>query len=133
MAQMNGPDSTTRLSWLAAAFILSFFLFGASHWNIPYDRVSLPNSLLGPHLLLVVAAAAAARIWGGAGFLMAALSVGASAPAAIMARVVVDTSKDPTSHNLWPFEFVIAAFVGLACAAGGALLATLWAFAFKKP
>jgi hypothetical protein len=130
---MTDSPPAPRLAWLAAAFILSFFLFGASHWNLPYDQVSLPNSLLGPHLVLVVAATAAARLWGGAGFFMATLAVGASAPAAVMARVITDTAKDPTSHNLWPFEFVLAAFVGLACATTGSLLATFCAMAFKRP
>jgi hypothetical protein len=36
--------------------------------------------------------------------------LGASAPAAWMAfvvpRIAVDTSRDPTSHNLWPFELL---------------------------
>jgi hypothetical protein len=35
----------------------------------------------------------------------------AAAPAVIMAfvvlRIVIDTTRDPTSHNLWPFEIVI--------------------------
>ena len=39
-----------------------------------------------------------------------------------MARVVVDTMRDPTSHNLWPFEVVIAFMVGLAGAVPGALI-----------
>src|SRR5688500_11230611 len=32
-----------------------------------------------------------------------------SVPVAVLARVVVDAAKDPTSHNLWPLEFIIAA------------------------
>ena len=39
-----------------------------------------------------------------------------------MARVVVDTARDPTSHNLWPFEMVIAFALGLAGAVPGALI-----------
>lgn len=42
--------------------------------------------------------------------------IAAALPAAIMAfvilRLVVDTARDPTSHNLWPFEIVMA---GGAC------------------
>ncbi len=33
--------------------------------------------------------------------------------AAVMLRVVVETWADPTDHNLWPFEVVIGAVVGL--------------------
>ena len=36
----------------------------------------------------------------------------AAVPAAIMAfvvlRIIIDTSRDPTSHNLWPFEILMA-------------------------
>jgi hypothetical protein len=42
--------------------------------------------------------------------------IAAALPAAIMAfvslRLVVDTAHDPTSHNLWPFEILMA---GGAC------------------
>lgn len=38
--------------------------------------------------------------------------IAAALPAAIMAfvvlRIVIDTSRDPTSHNLWPFEILMA-------------------------
>jgi len=52
--------------------------------------------------------------------------VGASAPAAIAARVVVETATDPTSHNLWPFELFLGGMVSTACAATGALIAIPW-------
>ena len=60
----------------------------------------------------------AGPVWGlwrgrGAWRLLAAL------PAAMMAvvvlRIAVDTARDPTSHNRWPFEIVI--WGGLACGA----------------
>lgn len=31
----------------------------------------------------------------------------------VAARVVFDTRRDPTSHNLWPFEVLLAAAVAL--------------------
>jgi hypothetical protein len=42
-----------------------------------------------------------------------------------MARVVVDTSQDPTSHNLWPFEVGLAWFVGLLASLTGAALGSV--------
>lgn len=43
----------------------------------------------------------------------------AAIPAAVMAfvvlRIVIDTTRDPTSHNLWPFEIVM--WGGLTCGA----------------
>jgi hypothetical protein len=32
----------------------------------------------------------------------------------VILRIVVDTSADPTSHNLWPFEVLLAALASLA-------------------
>ena len=31
----------------------------------------------------------------------------------VIARIVVDTSRDPTSHNLWPFEILMCGAIGL--------------------
>jgi len=37
--------------------------------------------------------------------------IAATVPAFVMAfvvgRIIVDTARDPTSHNLWPFEILI--------------------------
>jgi hypothetical protein len=42
-----------------------------------------------------------------------------------MLRVVVDAVIDPTTHNLWPFEVVIASLVGGACSILGAAIGLL--------
>jgi len=42
---------------------------------------------------------------------------------AVMARVALEVAADPTSHNLWPFEVVIAGFFGLLSGAIGVVLA----------
>ncbi len=49
-------------------------------------------------------------------------------PSVVMVRVMVDCSRDPTSHNLWPFELIIAVFVGGAAALAGSALGTLLLF-----
>lgn len=51
--------------------------------------------------------------------------VGASVPSAVLARVLVEGLKDPTSHNLWPLEVIIASLVGLICATAGAVTGSL--------
>jgi hypothetical protein len=117
---------TLRRGWLAIAFAMAFFAVGAMHWPLAYADVSLPNSLLGPGLAIVTLAAVLSRIKGRASFLVTTLLIGASAPAAIAARVVVDTAADPTSHNLWPFELVLGGMVSTACAAIGSLIALPW-------
>ena len=80
--------------------MISFFAVGFPYWQIPYAKVSLPSTLYGMGLVVVGVLAAAARAVGKARFLTVILAVGAAVPAPILARVVVDTAKDPTSHNL---------------------------------
>lgn len=111
--------------WLAAAFVVSFFAVGFSYWQIPYAKISLPSTLYGTGLLVVGILAAAARAFGKARLLAVILAIDGAVPAPIIARIAVDTAKDPTSHNLWPFEFIIAAVLGVLCSSAGALVGSL--------
>ena len=111
--------------WLVAAFAISFFAIGLPYWQIPYTKVSLPSTLYGTGLIVVGVLAAAARAVGKARLLGVILAVGAAVPAPILARIAVDTEKDPTSHNLWPFELVIAAVIGVLVSATGALVGSV--------
>ena len=65
----------------------------------------------------VAAPAWAARRWHG-GWRLAALAPGAYM-AFVILRIAVGTALDPTSHNLWPFEILIAG--ALSAIAIGAL------------
>jgi hypothetical protein len=107
--------------------VIGFFVIGLPYWQIPYAKVSLPSSLYGPGLLVVGVLAAAARIFGKIRFRGVVCVVGASVPAPILARIVIETTNDPTSHNLWPFEVIIAAMVGGLCSSAGALAGGLFA------
>lgn len=111
--------------WLTAAFVAGFFAVGIPYWQVPYAKVALPNTLYGTGLLVVGLLAAAVRAFGKARLLAVILVVGAAVPGPILARIVVDTTKDPTSHNLWPFEFIIAAVLGALCSSAGALVGSL--------
>jgi len=117
--------------WLAAAFVLSFLAVGFPYWQIPYAKVSLPSTLYGSGLLVVGVLAAAARAIGKGRLLTVILVVGSAVPAPIIARIAVDTTKDPTSHNLWPFEVIIAAMIGALCSSAGALIGSLLAHLFR--
>lgn len=121
--------------WLAAAFVAGFFTVGIPYWQVPYAKVALPNTLYGTGLLVVGLLAAAARAFGKARLLAVILVVGAAVPGPILARIAVDTTKDPTSHNLWPFEFIIAAVLGALCSSAGALAGNLpaWFSRHKDP
>lgn len=107
--------------WLASAFVVSFLAVGIPYWQVPYAKVSLPSTLYGPGLIVVAALAAATRAIGRARLRAVILTVGAAVPAPILVRISIDTAKDPTSHNLWPFEVVIAAVLGALCSSAGAL------------
>ena len=57
------------------------------------------------------------RIW------VPVLAVTAGFVLAVLGRVEIETARDPTSHNLWPFEVIIAGGIGLAAALIGVGLA----------
>ena len=83
--------------------------------------VSVGDTLLASGFMLVVVgllvAGFAAPAWGlwkwRQGWRMAA-----AVPAALMGfvvlRIVVDVARDPTSHNLWPFEVLMYGTISLA-------------------
>ena len=99
---------------------------GLPLWPIPYHQVDLPGN---PSFTLWFAGGVAAGLLGGfllrRGLLAPALCVAAGFVLAVMARVAVETSRDPTTHNLWPFEVVMAGGIGLASGWVGVALARL--------
>ena len=82
-------------------------------------------------LAFVFAVAATLRFFSKATFFQTLGAIGLAAPAMAMARVAVETSRDPTSHNLWPLEIIIAMAVGFSVAFAGALLGGLLTRLFK--
>ena len=119
--------ATKSRTVLAVAFAGSFLAVGVPYWQIPYAQVSLPGAVWGVGLVLVAGLAALPRILCATRLWPTTLIVGASVPAAVLARVVYDTASDPTSHNLWPFEIILAAGPGLAAAFIGAFAGGLFA------
>ena len=110
-----------------------FLAIGVFYWPIPYSKVTLPNTLYGAGLGVVCLAAASARAFGKAHFLLAVLAAAAAVPAAVMTRVGVEVIRDATSHNLWPLEVIIAMIVGLICASAGTLAGCLPTFFAQSP
>jgi hypothetical protein len=117
---------------LIAAFVVVFFATGIPYWQIPYSQASLPNSLYGVGLAVVFAGSAAVRLACDASFKRTVYVTGSAVPAMVLTRVVVETFKDPTSHNLWPFEIIIASGVGFSVALAGALLGGLVTWALRR-
>jgi len=118
-----------RKHWWKPGFTLAFFTVGVPFWMIPYNKANLPDGLYGPGLVVVLAAAVLARGYSGKSFMRSVLVMGSAVPVAVMARVIVEVAQRSNSHNLWPFELVIAMLVGGAAAVVGALLGSLllWA------
>ena len=73
-----------------------------------------------------------ARAFGLGRFWKVWLLIAATVPLAVLVRVIVETSRDPATHNLWPFEIAIAAGLGLACALAGTLLGSLFLLRSSK-
>lgn len=119
----TAPRSNALL--LAAAFVACAVAIGIPYFGLPYSQMSLPNALYGYGLGLVFVLALVLRATGTAGVPATAGVLAMAAPAVVMARVARDVSAYPTSHNLWPFELVIAIAVGGVVATAGALSGAL--------
>lgn len=106
---------------LAMAFIACLLAIGLPYWSIPYRQAQLPSALMGIGAVLVAVASLVLR-WGRVATMwLIVLIIGGSVPAAVMARIAVEAAQDPTSHNLWPLEVMIALAVGWFWSALGAL------------
>lgn len=106
-------------------FSASLLGVGIPYWMIPYQQVSLPNVLYGSPLLIVSVAAAVACAFNAASFWKSVAIVGASVPVAVLFRIVVEATADPTTHNLWPVEVSIAFILSLVCSTVGAICGVL--------
>jgi hypothetical protein len=101
---------------LAVCAVLVFFAVGLPYWRIPYTQVALPSALYGVGLVALAVLSALLRGVFATAFVSTALIMGSTVPAAVLVRVVYETAIDPTSHNLWPLELIIAAIVGYVIA-----------------
>jgi|LNFM01.1.fsa_nt_gb hypothetical protein len=121
------PAALLSRYWWQPAFVLALLLIGLPYWWIPYRQLNLPDALLGPGLVVLAVLALAVRAWSGKGWWPVTLRLGAAVPAVVMLRVIFDVVRVPSSHNLWPFELVMALLLGGAVAGAGALLGSLLA------
>jgi hypothetical protein len=80
-------------------------------------------------VLLGVFAAPAWAVWRWHGGWRLAAAIPAIVMAFVIGRIIVDTGRDPTSHNLWPFEVLI---YGAPCLVALGVLALVRRFARKK-
>ncbi|HET6782445.1 MAG TPA: hypothetical protein VFH12_01265 [Pseudoxanthomonas sp.] len=122
----------TSPTWLLIAFLIAFIGVGFRYWQLPYAQASLPGSLYGPGLVAIAMVALMARAFGLARFWKVWLLIAAAVPAAVLMRIVVDTTSDVASHNLWPLELAIAAALGLTCSLAGTVLGSLFLLRSSK-
>lgn len=113
---------STRM--LLLAFVLPLVAVGVPYFARPYADLQLPSALLWWPVVLVFFGALASRL-AGAGFLASWLVPGATLPLVALGRIVRDTAADPTTHNLWPLEFLIADVLGFGAAFLGVVAAVL--------
>ena len=104
------------------AFFVPIVAIGVPYWSRPYAE--LPSALLWWPVVLVFFGALASRL-AGAGFMASWLVPGVTIPVVVLVRIIRDTAADPTTHNLWPLEFLIADFLGLGAAFLGVVAAVL--------
>ena len=117
---------------LAASFVIALVAVGIPYWRIPYAQVALPNSIFNFGLLVTLLAPIWLRGVVRTSFAKAFMAVGLAAPAAIILRIVLETSADPTSHNLWPLEVILTAGVSVALAFVGAMLGSALRFLLSR-
>ncbi len=116
----------------AVTVLAGILACGLPLWPIPYKDVSIGSN---PSTRVWLALGALAGLVGG--WLLKPklrrpiLAVTLGFALAVCGRVEVETSRDPTSHNLWPFEVVIAAFYGFLAASIGVGLVWM-ARAFRR-
>jgi hypothetical protein len=120
------PEKTNRTAsyvWIALAVSAGFLAAGSQLWTGSYEEYLSrgPNQLMAMVAIVAILIATVSSL----GIVRSALCVGCGVPTATFARVVADGLQDPTSHNLWPFEVVIALLVGMAAAWPAAIVGAL--------
>jgi hypothetical protein len=105
-----------RAAALAGAFVFCMLVGGCVEWARSYQAYMEG----GPESLIVLGVIAAT------GFVLAlttdistraiGIVLNLAFPTIILIRVLMDTAKDPTTHNLFPIEIVLALIIGLLAA-----------------
>lgn len=101
-----------RWVWPGVACLASTLALGSRYWTVSYHDLTVPTSLPVWALLLAVVLTVVLRVVTDAPWWLVFLAGALPVPIVVCARIAVDVALDPTSHNLFPFEVVIAAFVG---------------------
>ena len=110
---VDGPGwhSASSWWWTAVATTLVTLVYGTVYWTTPYSDLDIGSVTLAVYAVAALPVVVL-RALGVAPFLLSAAVSPAGLVGAVIVRVAVDVWTDPTSHNLWPIEIVIAGVVG---------------------
>ena len=101
-------------------FLVSFVLSGAILWPTPYNDIALIQpAFFWKWLVLIAIVSFVAAVKTKILFLQNVIFSALGFPAAMFARVIVEGTLNPGTHNLWPLAMIISFFIGLAGAAMG--------------
>ncbi|MCL6698881.1 hypothetical protein LZ496_08825 [Sphingomonas sp. NSE70-1] len=111
--------------WLAFGFVAGLLLMGIPFWQLPYNHQGFvyPGLIIGLAGLGVITAGLAAS--GQPSLKRVFWTMISAFPAAIAIRVAVEVAKDPTDHNLWPFELVYGFVMSAMAVVPGLLIGAL--------
>mgnify|MGYP003384557120 CR=1 FL=1 len=104
---------------------LTFISVGIPYWLIPYNKLNLPDALITPLLIIPFISCILLRIRTTHKLSKITWLIGASMVGAVVARIFVDVIRDGTSHNLWPFEIIIASIISFPLALIGVFAGSL--------
>jgi len=98
----------------ALAFVAATLAIGVAYWSIPYDQFDASHVEVLPGAILLSLLTMMLIGKGDPKARTAFLVMSMVAPTVDLIAIVHDTSIDPTTHNLAPFELIIAWLIGAA-------------------
>lgn len=116
----DGPAAAATEPWVPELKRATAAAWEAERKAAAAKPPSVGDTVLGimviPVMLGLVLACIGAPLWAlwkwrGGWRLAAAIPV--AVMAFVVGRIVIDTSRDPTSHNLWPFEIIMSGAAGV--------------------
>jgi hypothetical protein len=126
--------SRPRGLWLTVVVVaLTTVAIAVPYWTASYDSVR-DDGIVGSFSLVALAlflgtflagAVTETPLW------IVMVGMLGATPVAVLGRVVLDTAADPTSHDLWPLEMVLA--VAISVPPIGAAAGFAWAVRRLSP
>lgn len=106
------------LVWLGVTSVVGLLLVGVPYFRTSYQDTDV-TSLIGVGLPVVIVLTALSVGVGDVEPVPAGLVAFGVPLNVVIARIFIDVAADPTSHNLWPLEIVLAGVLSLGVALAG--------------